>query len=200
MMTKRSITDIRREEIIEAFYSTVAQKGFGKATIREIASRAGCSYGVLNYHFENKEELVLSFLDHVMTTYSAELLDGVSKCDTATERLEFVFSYFSDLTRFTLDFCRVWVECWAVGNSNRRVSERLNKCYDDLKKVLDNIIREGIRSGEFKKVNPTIASNLIQATCEGLTMLWVVNTENTPVESVNKHLPEFCLSYLKRQI
>lgn len=197
-MARRSVAEIRREEMVDAFYKVVAEKGFGKATIREVARRAGCSYGVLNYHFANKEELVLSFLDHVMETFSAELRDGISRCDTATEKFEFMFSYFCDLTRFSFDFSRVWLECWALGNSNPEISARLNGCYSDVKKMMAEIVSEGIRTGEFRNVDPAIAANLILAACEGLTMLWVVDTRNTPIESSSEQLPEFCLSYLQK--
>ena len=198
-MARKSIAEIRKEEMIEAFYAVVAERGFNKATIREVAKRAGCTYGVLNYHFSNKEELVLSFMDHVLHTYIAELRDGISERDTATERLEFMLSYFCDLTRFTLDFSRVWLECWALGNSNPEISERLNKSYDALKKMIEEIIIEGISAGEFRNVDPTITANLILAELEGLTMLWVVNTQSTPIEALSEHLPEFCLSYLKKE-
>jgi len=197
-MARRSIAEIRREEMIEAFYKVVAEKGFAKATIREVAKRAGCSYGVLNYHFANKEELVLSLLDHVLETFGAELRDGISHCETATKRLEFMFSYFCDLSRFSFDFSRVWLECWALGNSHPGISERLNRSYDDVKCMMEEIVKEGIKAGEFRKVDPTIAANLILSALEGLTMLWVVHTQNTPIESVNEHLPEFCLGYLKK--
>lgn len=198
-MVRKSITDIRREEIIEAFYATVADVGFGKATIREIAKRAGCSYGVLNYHFANKEEMVLCFMDHVISTFTTELMRGIYECNTATERLEFMFSYFCDLSRFSLEFSRVWLECWSLGNSNPEISQRLNGAYDNLKCMIEEIVAEGIKRGEFRKVDPTIMANLILATCEGTTMLWVVNTQNTPIESLNEHFPDFCMSYLKKE-
>jgi len=197
-MARRKIAEIRREEMIEAFYTVVAEKGFAKATIREVAKRAECSYGVLNYHFANKEELVLSFMDHVLETFSAELRDGLATLDTATERFHFMFSYFCDLSRFSLDFSRVWLECWALANSNPAISERLNRSYNDVKRIISEIVKEGIRMGEFRNVDPTIAANLILSTLEGVTMLWVVNTQDTPVETINKHLPEFCLNYLKK--
>ena len=197
-MSRRSIAEIRREEIVKAFYKVVSEQGFSRATIREIAKAAGCSYRMLHHYFSDKDEIVETFVDHVSRTYLAELREGVSNELTAGERVEFLNSYFSDLSRFTLDFCRAWVECWALGNSRPVVSEALNRCYNEARTIITDIIRDGMRSGEFRKVDPHIAANLILATYEGMTMLWVVNTENTPVESINEHVPEFCLSYLKK--
>jgi len=197
-MAIKAISEIRRNEMIEAFSHVVAEKGFAKATIREVAKHAGCSYGVLNYHFANKEELILSFLDYVVTTYTAGLRKGVSRCSTATESLEFIFSYFHNQNQFTLEFGRVWIECLALANSNPEISEKLNACYDDLKEMTEQIIAQGISAGEFRDVDPTITSNLIWAALEGLTVLWVVNTRSTPVEALIEHRPDFFMSYLRK--
>ena len=198
-MPRRSIADIRREEIIDAFYSVVSKKGFTKATTREIAKAAGCRHGLLHHYFANKEEIVQGFVEYVSNEYLAELEEGISKEMTATDRLEFMHSYVGKLSRFTLDFCRAWVECWALGNSHPAVSRALNRCYRKMRKILIEVIQDGMEAGEFRTVDPTIAANLILSTSEGTTMLWVVNTKDWPVESVNRHVAEFCLSYLKKE-
>lgn len=198
-VARRSIAEIRKEEILEAFYTVVAEKGFTKASIREIAKHAGCSYRMLLHYFKSKEEIVLAAQEQLMSVYGTDLRPGLlDKSKSATDRLNFMFSYFSDLERFSLDFCRAWVEFWALTKVHPSISRGMQKVYEDIKTLIEDIIRDGIKTGEFRKVNPEITTNLILATSEGLTMLWSVNTENTPVETVNDHISEFCLSYLKK--
>jgi len=82
-MARKSIAEIRKEEIIEAFFKVVSEKGFAKATIREVANVAGCNHGMLHHYFENKEAIIESAVEHVMTVYRAFRISGdvLRTCD-----------------------------------------------------------------------------------------------------------------------
>lgn len=56
----------RRIQIIEAALSIFSQKGFTKATNKEIAEEAGVTAGLIYHHFDNKDAL----LKEVINTYS----------------------------------------------------------------------------------------------------------------------------------
>jgi AcrR family transcriptional regulator len=48
----------RREQILDAAMRVFAQKGFSKATNRDVAQEAGITTGLIYYYFENKEALL----------------------------------------------------------------------------------------------------------------------------------------------
>jgi AcrR family transcriptional regulator len=48
----------RREQIIEAGILTIADVGYGHASLARIAERAGISKSVISYHFDDKDELI----------------------------------------------------------------------------------------------------------------------------------------------
>ena len=52
----------RREQIIDAAMRVFAQKGFSKATNRDVAREAGITTGLIYYYFENKEALLKAAL------------------------------------------------------------------------------------------------------------------------------------------
>jgi TetR/AcrR family fatty acid metabolism transcriptional regulator len=52
------IEDARRRQIISATVATVAEIGFQRTTLAEVARRAGISKGVISYHFAGKDELL----------------------------------------------------------------------------------------------------------------------------------------------
>lgn len=195
-MGRKSIADIRRKEFTEAFFKVVAEKGLAGATVREITEAAGFSQGMLHHYFANKEAMVLEVMDYVVTTYMAEFQEGILKCDTAADRLKFVIFWFNDLNRFNLDFSRAWMEFWVFSKANQGVSKALQECYKTVKNIIFHIIRDGMRTGEFRKVNPVIVANLLLACMEGSTMLWVVDTKATPVKSMGKQTIELFLHHL----
>jgi len=195
-MGRKSIAVIRRKEFTEAFFKVVAEKGLAGATVREITEVVGFSQGMLHHYFVNKEAMVLEVMDYVATTYMAEFQQGILKYDSAADRLKFVISWFNDLDRFNLDFSRAWMEFWVFSKANQAISKALQECYKTVKNIIARIINDGMRTGEFRKVNPVIAANLLLACMEGSTMLWVVDTKATPVKSMGKQTVELFLHYL----
>jgi TetR/AcrR family fatty acid metabolism transcriptional regulator len=58
----------RRDHILDAATQVFAQKGFHRATIKEIARQAGIADGTVYNYFENKPDLLLGILDRLNET------------------------------------------------------------------------------------------------------------------------------------
>jgi AcrR family transcriptional regulator len=58
----------RREQIVEAATRVFAEKGFRRATTREVARAAGVSEGTIYNYFEDKDALLLAILDKLNET------------------------------------------------------------------------------------------------------------------------------------
>ena len=52
------IEKARRQQIVAAAIDTIAEVGFGQASLARIAERIGISKGVISYHFEGKGDLM----------------------------------------------------------------------------------------------------------------------------------------------
>lgn len=57
----------RRQQILDAFYDVVARHGFVGATTLRVAERAGLAPGLIHYHFESKEALLLALAEDLTT-------------------------------------------------------------------------------------------------------------------------------------
>jgi len=58
----------RREQIVGAATRVFAEKGFSRATTREVAREAGVSEGTIYNYFEDKDALLLAILDRLNET------------------------------------------------------------------------------------------------------------------------------------
>ncbi len=197
MMGRKSIAEIRRGEIIEAFYEVVSAKGFMKATVRETAKAAGCSYRMLHHYFANKEEIILALIDHLTKENLPDFRKELSELATSTERWEYWVSAMSTAMprQFSLEFCRAVVDCWALTKTYPSVSDAVKEYYNQYRDMMVELIREGIESGELRKVQPEVAANIMMAVLEGMLMLWVVNPDGISMEAVSKDLPELWQRY-----
>ncbi len=77
--TPKSVED-RREQIIDAAMQIFAEKGFARATNRDIAEKAGITTGLIYYYFKSKEDLLKAALEErsplqVMAQISPAMLE-----------------------------------------------------------------------------------------------------------------------------
>jgi AcrR family transcriptional regulator len=77
--TPRVVED-RRDQIIDAAMHVFAQKGFIKATNKDIAREAGITPGLIYYYFESKEALLKAIIEtrspaQLMTTLPSEVFE-----------------------------------------------------------------------------------------------------------------------------
>jgi AcrR family transcriptional regulator len=89
---ERTFTELaRRDQIVGATVSVLANEGFRKATIERIAEAAGISKALVLYHFTNKEELIRQTFFRVYEQLS-ELIGSTLDPDWPVDQLlrEFV--------------------------------------------------------------------------------------------------------------
>ena len=63
-MPKSVDIDVRRREIVDAAARLIARGGMEAATMRDIASEAGWTTGVVNHYFADKREVLRETLEH----------------------------------------------------------------------------------------------------------------------------------------
>ena len=62
-MARPSNTDQRRADIVRGLAAVMAEHGYAKATIKEIARAAGLTPGLVHYHFRDKQQILLSLIE-----------------------------------------------------------------------------------------------------------------------------------------
>ncbi|MEX1103276.1 MAG: TetR/AcrR family transcriptional regulator [Dehalococcoidia bacterium] len=59
------ISDARQKQIVDCAVEALAEVGYGRASLAEIAKRAGISKGVILYHFKDKESLLETVVEDI---------------------------------------------------------------------------------------------------------------------------------------
>ncbi len=62
-MARPSNTDERRTQIVSALREVMSDRGYERASITEVAQRAGLTSGLVHYHFKDKQEILLALID-----------------------------------------------------------------------------------------------------------------------------------------
>lgn len=75
-MGRRSNTDTRRQQIVDALAAEMAEGGYARASTRSIAERAGLASGLVHYHFSSKEAILLALLEQLIASADARFEAG----------------------------------------------------------------------------------------------------------------------------
>jgi AcrR family transcriptional regulator len=67
----------RRAQIVTAAIDSIAELGYGQASLARIAERAGTSKGVISYHFAGKDDLIREVVAEVLAKGEAYMLPRI---------------------------------------------------------------------------------------------------------------------------
>lgn len=86
-LRNQALADVRRELVLDAARSAFFELGMEKASIREIAQRAGYTPGAIYSYFANKEELYGALLGESLDRLNERVQKAVDKSDAGADRL-----------------------------------------------------------------------------------------------------------------
>ncbi|MCK4472718.1 MAG: helix-turn-helix transcriptional regulator, partial [Anaerolineae bacterium] len=67
MAWREEFRERRRDIILEAAAAVFAERGYQRATMKEVAAHAGIAPGTIYLYFKNKRDLLLAIADHLIT-------------------------------------------------------------------------------------------------------------------------------------
>ena len=101
-------TQQRRAEIVAGLARAMAERGYAKATIQAIAQAAGLTPGLVHYHFQSKQEILLALIERLASVVRARI---DAKALAPTEKL---FAAIDALVGTDRGIETEAVACWVV--------------------------------------------------------------------------------------
>jgi phenylpropionate dioxygenase-like ring-hydroxylating dioxygenase large terminal subunit/AcrR family transcriptional regulator len=84
----RELPEVRREQLIQATIRCIAEEGLSHTTVNSVARRAGLTAGMVNFHFNSKQELLTATLQAVMDEFVATIRAAMAEQhDSLADRL-----------------------------------------------------------------------------------------------------------------
>ena len=81
---RRATRDARKQQLIEATIDSLAKRGYAETTMADISEGAGLSRGIVNFHFESKENLLIATLQWMADEYVAHWSAAYHKAGSRT--------------------------------------------------------------------------------------------------------------------
>jgi AcrR family transcriptional regulator len=164
----RTVTETaRRAQIVRAAIDTIAQLGYRNASFAQIARRAGLSStGLISYHFESRDELIQQVVTQVVSEISAYMAERMTGAANATEALRTYIEGNVEFIGAHREEMKALLEIFLNGGLDYGpATEQM------VLSPVQDILRRGQESGEFRRFDPRVMATLIQRAVDGLPFL-----------------------------
>ncbi len=163
----------RKAQILTAASSIFGEKGYQRATTREIAERANLSEGLIYTYFESKDHLLLAILEKLAQSGIDEILtdddDNSLRQDVLKKTLQIRHGFLDELEpmmRATMGE--------AISNSHFR-GHYMDILVKPALESMEKEIEDWVDKGEIKETDPSSASRFLLAEFIGLFFLRAIN-------------------------
>lgn len=158
----RSEVSARRMEILDAAVTLFSARGYSRVSIRELATKAGCSTANLYHHFSSKYEIFVNLIEGAMDLHFEGLNEAVERYDVPAKQLRHVL-------RNHLIVHMTRPEVRLLSDDFRPMSEPELEVFieerDRYEHGIRDIVCRGVEEGEFKVVDVAIAVRTALGAC-----------------------------------
>jgi AcrR family transcriptional regulator len=165
----------RRKQILEAATRVFAEKGFRRATTREVARTAGVSEGTIYNYFKNKDALLMAILDRLN--------------ETERRAVDFEEGMATDFQGFLQGYLRrrmstIWEnrEVFRVVLSEMLVNADLRELYlrqvvEPTMKMAEENFRSRVEKGAVRETDAPLAMRSVAGAVLGVLVLGLLGDE-----------------------
>ncbi|NOR36218.1 MAG: TetR family transcriptional regulator [Woeseiaceae bacterium] len=170
--------EARRRQLIEATMKCIARKGMGSTTLGDVAKEAGLSQGIVNLHFESKDNLLTETLRALAGEYRENFdktleKSGPRPADSLLALME------SDLRPSICDRQKlaIWFAFWGEVKSRptyRRICDEYDNYYDS---VVERLCADLIEDGAYENIDAAAAAEALTSMTNGLWLSCLISPQ-----------------------
>jgi AcrR family transcriptional regulator len=167
----------KRRVILKAALAVFSQKGYERATVADIAGRAGIAKGVVYDYFPSKEELFTDLFEHVFPRDEAAFRDFVGRAADPIEEIELTAAAIMRHYESLGEYFNVVAQFWARGQSDEagdRFAKSWQEVYGFCRRSMGASIQRGIDAGLLRAdVDVQKAAWALVAAVDGSILQWL---------------------------
>jgi TetR/AcrR family transcriptional repressor of bet genes len=172
-MARPTNSEARREQISDALIRVMAKRGYDGASVADIAKTARLTPGLVHYHFDTKQEILLLALDRLVARHVAGLEARLAQVegDPAAELDAFIDFHLGLGADADPEALACWILLSGEALREPKVSDDLERGLRLLTDRLSQLIAAGVSQGVFTCTRVDAAASALLATIQGYFML-----------------------------
>jgi TetR/AcrR family transcriptional regulator, fatty acid metabolism regulator protein len=157
------IEEARRAQIVQCAADAIAESGYARATMAEIARRAGIAKSVISYHFEDKNELMLELVRTAVTTFTGFIEPRLAAAHGATAKIRAYLAGSADYMSVhrNLHVAVLEIAFNAVGADGRPLVTAMP--LETHKPTIEQILSDAQAAGQLRDFDVDVMAGLIRS-------------------------------------
>jgi TetR/AcrR family transcriptional regulator, transcriptional repressor of bet genes len=166
-LPRKASREQRRLQLIESTIATIARKGYSQATLTDVARAAGLSHGLVNFHFQSKEQLLTETLLFMAAEYQDNWRKALAAAqDSPAAQLDALIRADFNPAICTQDRLAAWCGFWGEAQSRPIYQQECGANDLEYTETMEEICARLIAEGGYRQ-DPVRASRIIRVTTEG---------------------------------
>ncbi|WPG39289.1 TetR/AcrR family transcriptional regulator [Variovorax sp. EBFNA2] len=129
-----------RERLIETAQQLFVSNGYGGASIRDIADKAGYSQGAFYSNFSSKEDVLLELLRRHMEAEALQLFKAMGDERQAPEQMLAELEAWASTLNHDADWCMLSIELQLHANRSQSFAQEYKKVWDRHRSEIGGVI------------------------------------------------------------
>lgn len=158
----------RKQEIVEKAMKVFIEKGYHRTNLSDIAKECNMGRTTLYQYFKDKDEIfnyAAEQLSQKLETDCKNILEN--KKLAAADKLKMIISLLTLQYQLEKNKMLMMIEMWLLSKrENDVLKAKLEKRVSALRKIFEQLLDEGMRTKEFKEINPKAMAFTISALVE----------------------------------
>jgi len=170
--------------ILKATFDALSEHGYADLTISRISQNFSKSEGLVFYHYNNKDEILLDLLDYLLEQFVQVDMPIARDGDPET-RLRRLFNNVIPETgeQQIRDYERVLMELRMRAAQDKDFEECFNRFQNKFHEIIMAMVQDGIESGDFRDGDPEQIADFLIALISGGIFDRVTAGVSRPIQS-----------------
>jgi AcrR family transcriptional regulator len=150
-----AVADVRRDQMLAAASTLIAERGFSDTRIADVAQRVGASPALVIYYFGTKDSLLTEALRWSERSFYAATEEMLQSTEKLRDRLETLVEWVlvEDKQQDLTGDWGLWFDLWAQAFRHPEVKKDRAELDAQWRDLISRIVQEAIDKGEIEKVD-----------------------------------------------
>ncbi|HTZ23357.1 MAG TPA: TetR/AcrR family transcriptional regulator [Streptosporangiaceae bacterium] len=161
----------RRDQLVDCAIGAIAELGFARASVAEVARRAGVSKGVVTYHFPAKDDLIGAVIGDVIGSMAEHLSARLAAAQPETFPERFVAAYIGAWVEYYRGHARELFALVSIYNTFRDEAGRWHPAFavraDEVAAAAE-VLALGQTTGKLGSFDTSVMAAVMKAALDDL--------------------------------
>ena len=190
---KKEQQNNKKDLIMSAALKVMTKKGYYSSTMDDIVLESGMSKGAIYHYYKSKKEVYLELIVYLESKYT-DMFATVNKESTSAKQLKKLFTIWSDQLQKEPDFFQSFSIFQSMSRHDKDFKQAMQRMYNRFQKFIELIIIEGIKSKEFKKIDPKTSALSLILNLDGISWFSLFESKNLDAKSYIDQMSDYILN------